>query len=109
MTKIQSVGQISCSHLRDAYERARKMAHDQAVLPGGEVLFDSELNNQVSTKGTLVGKDSCTECGKRITVTLNLARIEAKVSETQRPIKLFSRLSGSESINVSGHKCVERG
>ena len=109
MTKIRSADEIKCNRLLEAYQRAKDRAFNQAVLPGGEVEFDGTLGNDVSLKGTLVGKGSCAECGKGVTVTLNLPKVEVKEWESGKPINLFSVLSCTESIKVSGHRCIEQG
>lgn len=108
MRKFHSVDEIkpSCEYLRQAYERALKGAFDFVPRPGANLNWDKKFGNAVSTRGTLIGRDSCKNCDKAIEVILKLKEISA-VSYYGREIKLYDTLGGTETIKISGHPCKE--
>jgi hypothetical protein len=107
MGKIQET-EIHCGLLKAAYDRANRSAFSNlGDTPIGARWDSDTYGNHVTGKGTAIGKDTCTGCGKHISVTLNFPKIAATNWETGKPIKLFDSLGGTESIAVSGHKCSE--
>jgi|CXWL01.1.fsa_nt_gi hypothetical protein len=107
MGKIESRS-IICPALKRAYEIAQRNAFENSSgIPSGVSWNAGKYGNSVTSKGTLTGSADCENCGKHITVTYNLKKIEASDEETRKPVKLYDTIGGTESISVSGHKCSE--
>ena len=107
MAKIQE-SEIHCELLKEAYQRAQRSAFaNLSGIPSGVKWDYDTYGNQISTKGGTVSKDTCSECGKHITVTFNFPKIAATNWETGQPVNLYDTIGGTESISVSGHRCTE--
>lgn len=97
-----------CPALKRAYENAQRNAFgNTGEVPSGVSWDANKFGNSVSSKGTIVGSADCDGCGKHVTVTYNLKKIEAIDVETRKPVKLYDSIGGTESISVSGHKCSD--
>ena len=106
MTKV-SCGEIQCPNLKRAFDRAEQNAISNKVYPLLGVHWPENYGNAVSNKGCLTGESQCEVCNKKVSVVIQLPKIEGAYDGDGKSVTIYDVIGGKESIKVSGHKCSE--